>query len=115
MNPTAELRISALVTINTLALQAISAVMLYGRNFTAVSELKEEHANGLSRMRLAVQGQIWLGGIATLIGIVLLVAFWCYQTEPLQKVLWVTIILASSLFQVRQAPLLLNTVQELNA
>jgi hypothetical protein len=101
MNSTAELRISALVTIIPLTLQAISAVMLYDRNFRAVSESKEAHPNGVHGMKVAVRGQIWLGGIATFIGIVLLAVSWCYRVEPLQKVLWGTIILASSLFQVR--------------
>ncbi|KAH8669239.1 hypothetical protein BGZ61DRAFT_460623 [Ilyonectria robusta] len=100
MNSSLELRIFAFATIIPLVFQTISAKILYNRNFKSVSESKAIHPEGVQRIKGAIRGQIWVGAIATMVGIIILVVSWCYQIEELQKVFWGIIILSSSLFQV---------------
>ncbi|RSL44222.1 hypothetical protein CEP54_014765 [Fusarium duplospermum] len=104
MDASLELSIFAVATVIPLAVQTISAIVLYGRNFKSVSESKAVHLKGVQRMKAAIRGQVWFGAISTTMASIFLVVSLYYQIEELQKVFWGLIILSSSLFQIFSLP-----------
>ncbi|RSL75777.1 hypothetical protein CDV31_017405, partial [Fusarium ambrosium] len=85
MDASLELSIFAVATVIPLAVQTVSSIVLYGRNFKSVSESKAVHPKGVQRMKAAVRGQVWFGAISTPMASIFLVVSWYYQIEELQK------------------------------